>query len=75
MIARLHMKESNKSKKEIELKQLEALEKSIKIQDKKTIEKLIQEIGTDTISIQKFIRAINSEISFDISIESNTEEE
>lgn len=75
MVASLNMKESKKSKEKNELKQLEALEQSIKIQDQHKVQKLIKEIGVDNIDIQKYLAAINSKVSFNISIENDAEEE
>lgn len=69
------MEESEKFKKEQELKKLEALEKSIKINDKKKIQELLNEIDSDVISLENYIQVIDSKVSFKLHIENNTEEE
>lgn len=69
------MEESEKSKQENILKKLEALEKSIKIQDEQTITELLKAIGSNKVSMKKYIVAINSQVSFSLSIENNNEEE
>ncbi|PTX58591.1 hypothetical protein C8N46_11382 [Kordia periserrulae] len=69
------MEESEKFKKEQELKKLEALEKSIKINDEKKIQELLNEIDSDVISLENYIQVIDSKVSFKLHIENNTEEE
>ena len=69
------MEESEKSKQENILKKLEALEKSIKFQDEQTITELLKAIGSNKVSMKKYIAAINSQVSFSLSIENNNEEE
>ena len=69
------MEESEKSKKEIKLQKLEASEKSLKAQDEQTITELLKVIGSSKISMKKYIAAINSQVSFNLSIETTNEEE
>ena len=75
MVVCLNMEESEKSKEKIELKELEALEKSIKFQDKQKIIELLIAIGSSKIFMKKYLAVINSQVSFKLTIENNSEEE
>ncbi|WP_114901254.1 hypothetical protein [Kordia sp. SMS9] len=69
------MEESEKLKKEQELKKLKALEKIIKIKDQDKIKELLNEIGSDSVSLENYIKIIDSKVSFKLNIEINNEEE
>jgi len=69
------MEESEKLKKEQELKKLKALEESIKIKDQDKIKELLNEIGSDPVSLENYIQIIDSKVSFKLNIEINNEEE
>ena len=53
---------------ENELKRSTTLEKSIKLKDQKIIEELLEKIGDSTISHDMYIKAINTQVSFEIEI-------
>jgi len=74
LVARLNMKESEKSKQRTELEKLKALEKSIRTQDQAEIQKLLKEIGESKVSLKAYLELTNTKLSFDLSIENSEEE-
>jgi len=75
MIAKQNMEESEKSKKEISQNRLDALEKITRGKNKKEIKELLEKIGDYNFTLDKYIDAINTDVSFKISIKESNEED